>query len=169
MHKIFLKIFYFNSKFSEFFKYIAALLLVFIGIIIFLDIFLRKFLNKTIIGVPEMVANLVVIIAFLQLSYSIVIDGMLRSDFLSTKLPKKISLGLDALSSLLGSAFFFLLAYACYPSMIESYITSEFEGHTSFRFPTLPVKGVICIFSFLCFITYFLVLIKNILEIFKKK
>ena len=67
-----------NNNFVSFFKYIASGLLVFIGLLIFVDIILREGFNQTIIGVPEIVANFVVIIAFMQFAYSISVRGMLR-------------------------------------------------------------------------------------------
>jgi TRAP-type C4-dicarboxylate transport system permease small subunit len=79
-----------NNNFVTFFKYIASVLLVFIGLLIFLDIILREFFNRTIIGVPEIVANAVVIIAFMQFAYSISVKGMLRSDLLINVMPKSI-------------------------------------------------------------------------------
>lgn len=154
----------FNDKFVSVFKYIASTLLVFIGLLIFVDIILREIFNRTIIGVPEIVANFVVIIAFMQFAYSISVKGMLRSDLILNLLPKSFAIYLETLANTLGIIFFGLLAWASYDSMIESYLTSEFEGHTAFKFPTLPVKATIFIFSCLSSYTYALCIFKDFLE-----
>ena len=116
-----------NNNFVSFFKYIASGLLVFIGLLIFVDIILREGFNKTIIGVPEIVANLVVIIAFMQFAYSISVKGMLRSDLILNLMPKSISIYFETLANCLGVLFFALLALASYDSMIQSFLSSEFE------------------------------------------
>lgn len=154
----------FNDKFVSLFKYIASALLVFIGLLIFVDIILREIFNRTIIGVPEIVANFVVIIAFMQFAYSVSVKGMLRSDLILNTLPKSFSIYFEILANILGILFFGLLAWASYDSMIQSYLTAEFEGHTAFKFPTLPVKGTIFIFSCLSSYTYALCTVKEILE-----
>jgi len=79
-------------------------------------------------------------------------------------LPKSFSIYFEILANTLGILFFGLLAWASYDSMIQSYLTAEFEGHTAFKFPTLPVKGTIFIFSCLSSYTYALCTVKEILE-----
>jgi len=59
-----------NDKIIQFFKYFASLLLVIVGLLIFADVLLRGAFNKPLIGVPEIIANLVVIIAFFQFAYA---------------------------------------------------------------------------------------------------
>lgn len=158
-----------NNNLVSFFKYIASGFLVFIGLLIFVDIVLREGFNETMIGVPEIIANFIVIIAFMQFAYSISVKGMLRSDLLLNALPKSISIYLETLANILGILFFGLLAWASYDSMIQSYLSSEFEGHPSFQFPTLPVKATIFIFSCLSSFTYALCSIKDLIEYHSSK
>jgi hypothetical protein len=49
--------------------------------------------------------------------------------------------------------------------MVKSIISAEFEGHSSFRFPTSPLKSTIFIFSSLTAFTYFLLLVKKTFNI----
>jgi TRAP-type C4-dicarboxylate transport system permease small subunit len=150
-----------NDKIIQFFKYVASFLLVFVGLLIFADVLLRGAFNKPLIGVPEIIANLVVIIAFFQFAYAVSIESMLRSDFTIEKAGPKLRKFLDLLSCFLGLIFFILLAKSSYSSMIKSFISSEFEGHASFRFPTLPLKGTIFLFSCLTAFTYLLLIISK--------
>lgn len=156
-----------NNKIIQFFKYIASLLLVFVGLLIFSDVVLRGIFNKPLIGVPEIIANLVVIIAFFQFAYAASIESMLRSDYTIEKVGPKLRKFLDLLSCFLGFFFFILLATSSYSSMIKSFISSEFEGHASFRFPTLPLKGTIFLFSCLTAFTYLLLFFSKFLNLKK--
>ena len=63
-------------------KYVAATLLLIVAVLIAFDVVMRFVFNKPVIGIAEIVANGIVIIAFLQLSYAVRIGGMLRSDLL---------------------------------------------------------------------------------------
>ena len=150
-----------NDKIIQFFKYVASFLLVVVGLLIFADVLLRGAFNKPLVGVPEIIANLVVIIAFFQFAYAVSIESMLRSDFTIEKAGPKLRKFLYLLSCLLGLLFFILLATSSYSSMIKSFISSEFEGHASFRFPTLPLKGTIFLFSCLTAFTYLLLIISK--------
>ena len=154
-----------NNKVIQFFKYLASLLLAIVGLLILSDVLLRGVFNKPLIGVPEIIANLVVIIAFFQFAYAASIESMLRSDFTIEKAGPKIRKILDCTTCFLGLVFFVLLAISSYSSMVKSIISSEFEGHASFRFPTYPLKSTIFIFSSLTAFTYFLLLVKKTFNI----
>lgn len=56
-------------------KYLAAALLLVVAVLIAIDVGMRFFLDRPIIGIAEIVANGIVVIAFLQLSYAIRIGG----------------------------------------------------------------------------------------------
>ncbi|NDA38961.1 MAG: TRAP transporter small permease [Actinobacteria bacterium] len=157
----------FNDKVIQFFKYLASLLLVVVGLLILSDVLLRGVFNKPLIGVPEIIANLVVIIAFFQFAYAASIESMLRSDFTIEKAGPKMKKFLDLLSCFLGLIFFVLLATSSYSSMIKSIISSEFEGHASFRFPTSPLKSTIFIFSCITAFTYLLLFISKFFNLKK--
>ncbi len=108
-----------NDKIIQFFKYLASFLLVIVGLLILSDVFLRGVFNKPLIGVPEIISNLVVIIAFFQFAYAASIESMLRSDFTIEKAGPKIKKILDLVSCFLGLTFFVLLAISSYSSMIK--------------------------------------------------
>ncbi|MSP11159.1 MAG: TRAP transporter small permease subunit [Pelagibacteraceae bacterium] len=164
---LFKKIDFINDKIIQFFKYIASLLLVVVGLLILSDVVLRGVFNKPLIGVPEIIANLVVIIAFFQFAYAVSIESMLRSDFTIEIAGPKLKKILDIFSCFLGLLFFALLAMSSYSSMIKSFISSEFEGHASFRFPTFPLKATIFLFSSLTAFTYLLLILSKIFNLKK--
>lgn len=77
-----------NDKIIQFFKYVASFLLVFVGLLIFADVLLRGAFNKPLIGVPEIIANLVVIIAF----FNSLMQFQLKACFDQILLLKKLDL-----------------------------------------------------------------------------
>ncbi|MFN0263218.1 TRAP transporter small permease [Tepidamorphus sp. 3E244] len=139
---------------SRLLKYIAAGLLIAVALLITCDVVARGLFNWPIIGVAEVVANGIVIIAYLQLSYAVGIGAMLRSDLLVARLPTKPRIALETVVSMLGVLFFGLIAWASYTPMMRAIATGEFEGHASFQVPTWPVRVVIVACSVLAIINY---------------
>ena len=154
-----------NNKFIKFLKYFASFALIVLGFLILFDVVMRAFINKPVIGVAEVISNSIVIIAFLQLSYTISIDAMIKSEFLIKKSNYNFSCLLEVFSSFLGIIFFGLIAYASFEPTLNSWIRNEFEGHASFRFPTFPVKISIFFCSIVAAFTYFLRMLIFILNI----
>ena len=145
-----------NNKFIKFLKYTASFGLIIVALIILFDVVMRSFLNKPIIGVAEIIGNTLVIIAFFQITYTISIDAMIRSEYLLKKSSHNLSCVLEFLSCLLGVIFFGLIAYSSFEPTVNAYVRNEFEGHASFRFPTFPVRLSIFICSICAAFTYFL-------------
>jgi TRAP-type C4-dicarboxylate transport system permease small subunit len=145
---------------SQLLKYIAAILLVLVAGLIAVDVGMRFFFNAPIIGVAEIVANGILIIAFLQLTYAVRIDGMLRSELLMSKLSGRPKAFFDALTALLGALLFVLIAWASWDSMVRAIAVQEFEGHVSFPIPTWPVRVAIVSCSILAAVNYLMIAIK---------
>lgn len=143
-------------------KYVAAFLLLVVAVLIAFDVVMRFVLNKPVIGIAEIVANGIVIIAFLQLSYAVRIGGMLRSELLLNLLGPKGKAGLEALVALLGGLLFGLIAWASWSPMMRAISTLEFEGHASFQVPVWPVKVVIVSCAILATVNYALLIVQNL-------
>lgn len=139
---------------SAILKYCAASLLIFVACLIAVDVVLRAIINRPIIGVAEIVANGIVIIAYLQLSYTVRIGSMLRSELLVSNLPRRYRIILETVIALLGVAFFGLITWASYTPMMRAIATGEFEGHASFQVPTWPVRVIIVTCSVLAILNY---------------
>jgi len=99
---------------------------------------MRAFINKPLIGVAEIIANSIVIIAFFQIAYTTSIGGMIRSEYFVKKAPYNLSCFLEIYSCVLGIIFFGLIAYASFEPTVNAYVRNEFEGHASFRFRHSP-------------------------------
>ena len=145
---------------------VAAIGLVLIAVIIGSDVFGRGLFNTSIIGVAEVVANTLVIIAFLQLPYTVHVGGMLRSELIDMLAPRPIARLLRLVGYLLGALFFGLIAWAEWGHMISSWVTGEFEGHVSFAVPVFPSRLVIVAGSILAVLTYLLLAILAAIALF---
>lgn len=141
---------------SALLKYLAAALLLGVALLIATDVVLRTFFNKPIIGVAEVVANGVVIIAYLQLTYAVRIGSMLRSEFLISVLPYRPKILLETATCIMGVLFFALIAWASYTPLVRAIATGEFEGHASFQVPTWPVRFVVVSCAILAILNYLL-------------
>ncbi|MCY0092601.1 TRAP transporter small permease subunit [Hoeflea ulvae] len=141
-------------------KYVAAALLLFVAVLIAFDVIMRFIFNKPVIGIAEIVANGILIIAFLQLSYAVRIGGMLRSELLVNRVGKRGKAVLEAVTSALGMVLFSLIAWASWSPMMSAIRTLEFEGHASFQVPVWPVKVVIVSCAILAVLNYLILIAK---------
>lgn len=144
-------------------KFVAAALLLMVAVLISFDVTMRYFFNRPIIGIAEIVSNGIVIIAFLQLSYSVRIRGMLRSELLLSWLGSNGKVVLEIVTCLLSILFFALMAWASWPSMMRAFATSEFIGHASFQMPTWPLRLAIVSCSILAILNYVLMLLRAVI------
>ena len=145
-------------------KYVAATLLLIVAVLIAFDVVMRFVFNKPVIGIAEIVANGIVIIAFLQLSYAVRIGGMLRSDLLFSRLNQTGKAIFEIIVSALGALLFGLIAWASWTPMLKAIRTLEFEGHASFQVPVWPVKLIIVSCAILAVINYGMIILQTLIN-----
>lgn len=133
---------------------LAALLMVLIALLISADVFGRGLFSKPIIGVAELVVNTLVIIAFLQLPFTVRIGGMLRTEIMDMVPNELFKRSLWLTGHLLGAFFFAVLAWAEWGNMVTSFINNEFEGHVTFAVPVFPSRLAIVVGSGLASVAY---------------
>lgn len=144
-------------------KFLAASLLLMVAVLISFDVTMRSVFNRPIIGVAEIVSNGIVIIAFLQLSYSVRIRGMLRSELLFSWMGTNGKIVLETVTCLLSILFFALIAWASWNPMLRAFATDEFIGHASFQMPTWPLRVAIVSCSILAILNYVLLLVRAVI------
>lgn len=128
---------------SQGLKYLAAMLLVGVSLLICADVVMRFFFSKPIIGVAEIVANGIVVIAFLQLTYAVRQNSMLKSELVVSRLGETGKRVSDTVNALLGALLFGLIAWASWHPLVRSVMTNEFVGYSAFRLPVWPVRFII--------------------------
>lgn len=135
-------------------KYVAAAILIGVALLIAVDVIARGLFNRPIIGVAEIVANGIVIIAYLQLTYTVRIGAMLSSELLISLIGRRGRIVLETIIASLGALFFGLMAWSSYTPLVRAISTGEFEGYASFQVPTWPVRMTIVVCSTLAVLTY---------------
>ncbi|MCE7029233.1 TRAP transporter small permease subunit [Jiella avicenniae] len=148
---------------SQLLKYAAAVLLILVSLLIAADVVLRFFFNSPIDGVAEIVANGIVVIAFMQLAYAVRINGMLRSEFVLDRLGPLGRRMLESLNALLGVLLFALIAWASWSPMARSIATGEFAGYAGFQMPVWPIRLAIEACSILAVVAYLLIALRSLL------
>jgi TRAP-type C4-dicarboxylate transport system permease small subunit len=139
---------------------LAAIWLFALAFLILADVLARGLLNSPIQGTAELVSNSIVAIAFLQLSHSIRMRGMLRAEFLDAFLPLWLMRGFAMLGYVMGCILFLALAYASWDPMITAIEINEYQGDGALRVPTYPLRIIIVGASVLSAIGYLYLLIE---------
>lgn len=133
---------------------LAAVWLFMLAFLILADVVGRDLFNAPIQGTAELVSNSIVAIAFLQLSHSIRMRGMLRAEFLDAYLPAWLMRGFSMLGYLLAIALFIAIAYASWEPMLNAWEIKEYQGDGALRVPTYPVRMIIVAMSLLSALSY---------------
>lgn len=134
---------------------LAAIGLVLIALMIGADVLSRIFRGAALVGVAEVVAQVLLITAFLQLPYTVLSGGMLRAELMDGRGPQWMQSGLEVFRHGAGAVFFGLVAYYSWTPMVRSFVRGTFEGHASLRVPQFPARAIIVacsIFAVLIFI-----------------
>lgn len=133
---------------------LAAIWLFSLAFLILADVLGRGVFNSPIQGTAELVANSIVAIAFLQLSHSIRMRGMLRAEFLDAYLPSWLMRGFSMLGYLVAIALFVAIAYASWEPMLSAVAIGEYQGEGALRVPTWPVRIIIVAMSVMSALSY---------------
>jgi TRAP-type C4-dicarboxylate transport system permease small subunit len=118
----------------------GALLLVALAVLITYDVVSRAAFNTPFAPTTELARNAVVVIAFLQLPYSVAARALLRVTAITSLLPWRASVVLEFFGYVIGLSIFGVLIFHDTPVMIESFKTGAYEGSNAFRMPIAPVR-----------------------------
>lgn len=122
------------------------------------DVFGRQLLNHPVPGVPEIVAQSIVGIVFLQLADAQQRGRLIRSDvFLGRIVRKTRYFGKFLLSfhNLAGAILMGLMCYFTIPRLINAWVNDEYAGTLgSFTFALWPIAGIIVLASGISTIYY---------------
>lgn len=143
-----------SEKISQALMVIAAAWMFGIALLILVDVVARGALDVPVLGIPELIANSIVAIAFLQLAYTVRIRAMLRAEVIDGLVGPSARRTLLILGLLLGAAFFAMIAWAGWIPMLESWASAEYEGEGGMRVPVYPVRTLVVFCSFLAAVNY---------------
>lgn len=145
-----------SERLSRVLYFVAAAWMFFFAFLILIDVLARGVFNMPILGIPEIVGNSIVSIAFLQLGHTIRMKAMLRAEIIDTVLGPTTRHGLYTLWLVAGAAFFAMIAVASWEGMFQSWASSEYEGEGGLRVPVYPVRTILVICSWLGCLNYLL-------------
>lgn len=155
-----------SEKLSRALYFIAAAWMFFFAILILLDVLARGVFNMPILGIPEIVGNSIVSIAFLQLGHTIRMKAMLRAEIIDTVLGPTAKHSLNTLWLVVGAIFFGMIAFASWDGMFQSWATGEYEGEGGLRVPVYPVRTILVICSWLACLNYVLLAWRELAAVF---
>lgn len=142
-------------------KLVAALWIFSLSLFILVEVLARGVFNIPIVGLKEIIANSIVIIAFLQLPYTVRIRAMLRADIIDNIVGPKAAGYMERFSFLLGAILFATVAYAGWEPMLRAWASLEYEGEGGMRVPTYPVRTVIVICGALGAVNFLLLALRG--------
>lgn len=135
----------------------AAFWLFVLAFLILVDVTGRGLFSIPLQGTPEIIANSVVCIAFLQLCNAVRMGRMLRVEILDAFVPESVTKALRVTGFVLGAILFAAIAYSSWTPMIEAWRIGEFAGDEgSLRVPTYPVRTVLVAMCILATVNYVL-------------
>jgi TRAP-type C4-dicarboxylate transport system permease small subunit len=120
------------------------------------DVIGRVVFNSPVKGTPEIVSSSIVVICFLQAAYAIRSGGMIAVDAVTTHLPRRAQLALEALGMLLGVAFFGLVCWGSFDPALYAWTSNEFEGEGALRVPAWPARFIVLLGTLLASLNYLL-------------
>jgi TRAP-type C4-dicarboxylate transport system permease small subunit len=134
---------------------LAAVWLFCLALLIMADIAGRALFSEPLSGTAEIVADSVVAMCFLQVSFAIRKGGMLRSELLDGWLSVRVARAIEVLGCLLGAGLFGLLAWSAYPSMVEAWTIGEYSGSAGgVKVPTAPARTVMVLMCVLASVNW---------------
>ena len=142
---------------------VGTLWIFMIMLLINADVLGRQLFNHPVPGVPEVVAQSIVAIVFLQLSDAQIRGRMIRSDVILSRIfsaNKAVGRFLLSLHNLAGASLMGLMCYFTLPRLINAWVNEEYVGTMgTFTFPLWPIAAIIVLASALSSIYYLIFMI----------
>lgn len=134
----FIKVDRIYSRFLTFLNSIVAVMVFAIMVIITADVVARTVFNHPFQGVSEIVANSIVILCFLEISYAMMKGSLVRTTLFYDKVSFRTKCFIDFFAALLAIAVFALLIVGSWPNFIKAAAINDSEIAGSVRIPTTP-------------------------------
>lgn len=147
---------------------IGSLWIFVLMLVIIVDVGGRIFFNHPMQGTPEIVANSIIAIAFLQIGYVLMIGKHVRSTVFYDRFPEKVREIFDIIACILGIILFIFLVKTSFHEFVHAFTTGEFEGEGALRVPTSPARFAIFFGSALMLGQYFFNIYHKIKKLCKK-
>ena len=134
---------------SKFASYLAAVWIFVLIFTIMADIVGRTFFQFPLVGVPEIVRNSLVSIAFLLLPWATINKTHIRSTIVVDRVSKNGALVINVIAYTIGMALFAAIVYVSWPAFVIAFQHGHFEGEGALRVPVWPARLAVVIGCFL--------------------
>ena len=114
---------------------------------LFVDICGRYFFNSPLAGVPELVRLMIVCIVFLQLTRTLELGQLIRSEGLLALLPSRVTRVLEVIYSLAGAGALWVILVYSWDPMLEALASHEVEASGLISVPVFPVRLIVVLGS----------------------
>jgi TRAP-type C4-dicarboxylate transport system permease small subunit len=136
------------TRFSRWCSYLAAVALLIVTVVAFVDVVLAKFFGHSIPGQFDLIANLNLVMVFLAAFYVQMDRGSVSIELLQDRFSNPAKFGTRVFGSLLGAASCFFCAYRGWYYLADFY-TSQKAATGLWKFPIWPFQSVL-VFGFFC-------------------
>jgi TRAP-type C4-dicarboxylate transport system permease small subunit len=127
---------------------ISGIVLVFIMALMCAEVFCRYFLHKPILGTVEISSYMLVLFVFSGMAYTQSIDGHIRIDFLTERMPQKAQHILKLISLIFALLVFIIISWKTGNAFWRSWLLREVRWG-ALPLPVYPIKFVVFSGSFL--------------------
>lgn len=149
------------ARFMEILNAAATFMSFLMILLVMGDVLGRGIFDHPIIGTPEIVQNLIVAIAFLQIAHVLRVDRHIKSTFFVDRLsPLPLALA-NIMTSGVGLTLFVMLFIGGWDLNWVAWKVHEYEGEGSLNVPTYPVRSIILLGSALMSIQFLLNLYRS--------
>lgn len=114
---------------------------------IFVDICGRAFFNSPLAGVPELVRLMIVCIVFLQLTRTLELGQLIRSEGLLDVLPSVVTRVLEIIYNLVGTGALWVIFVYSWNPMLAALASHEVEASGLVNVPVFPVRLIVVLGS----------------------
>lgn len=140
-------------------NYVAALWLMALAVVIFVEVASRG-LFSTFLGGDEIVTNSVPAIVFLQVPLAILTGSMLRTTIVFDHLNRKWRHIVNAVAYLMGMALFIGVVVGGWTDMVKGWEIGEYQGIGALEVPVYPIRTIIIVSAGLVTLVYFVLLLR---------
>lgn len=131
------------KKFSLGLSFCASVMILVVMVAVCADVIGRKLFNHPITGIMEIIKMSIPVIAFFMVPWATYQFRHVRSTIIYGRFSIKGRIVIDVIAYGLGALFFFVLAYATWPELVQSIRVGEFEGEGALRIVTWPTRFLI--------------------------
>jgi len=96
-------------------------------------------------GAAEYIRNVLIVIVFLQLPYTVRVRSMLSVDIFIGSLPQRLAVPIAVAGQVLGVVFFGAVALGSFHPAVEAWVEGQYEGEGVVDVPAWPAKFSIVI------------------------